>query len=133
MKKNTYEIEKNIEKIYQKSHTGFLTQNTINEIKCKLKKTEYKELIPNKYSEKTILYNTNIPNIKLYKINCSNQLKHSSILGSLFALNITPDVFGDIIKYDDSFYIYLLDNISQLIENELTTIDKYKVKKVEHH
>ena len=131
MKQNTYEIEKNIDKIKNKSHTGFLTQNTIKELKRILKKEEYNELIPYNNAEKTILYTTNIPKISLFKINTKNELKHQSILGSLFALNITSEVFGDIIKYQNNFYIYLLDNIKDLIKNELTTIDKYKVELIE--
>ncbi len=131
MKQNAYEIEKNLEKIYQGSHTGFLTKETITKLKNILKKEEYEELIPNKESEKTILYKNKIPKIKLYKINCSNPLEHSKILGSLFALNITSEVFGDIIKYNNTFYIYLLESISPLIETELTQIDKYKVKLTE--
>ena len=128
MKQNTYEIEKNIEKIKRNSHTGFLTKNISTEIKRKLKKNEYKEYIPYQDSEKTILYTNNIPIIKLFKIECYEQLKHQSILGSLFALNIESEVFGDIIFYQNNFYIYTLESISTLIQNELTQIDKYSVK-----
>ena len=124
MKQNTYEIEKNLDKLTQDIPTGFLTQNIATKIKNKLKKNNYQELYPYKDAEKTILYKNKLPSIKLYKIECKNKLKHSSILGSLFALNITSEVFGDIIEYEDSFYIYLLETISNLIENELTTIDK---------
>ena len=128
MKKDTYKIEKNIEKILRNSHTGFLNQTTCLNIKNKLKKTNYQELIPYIDAEKTILYNGTPPKIKLYKINCTNKLKHQSILGSLFALNITDEVFGDIVYYQNTFYIYTLETISQLIETNLTTIDKYKIK-----
>ena len=128
MKQNTYEIEKNLDKLTQDIPTGFLTQNIATRIKNKLKKNTYQELYPYKDAEKTILYKNKLPSIKLYKIECKNKLKHSSILGSLFALNITSEVFGDIIEYEDSFYIYLLETISNLIENELTTIDKYQIK-----
>ena len=128
MKQNTYEIEKNLDKLTQDIPTGFLTQNIATKIKNKLKKNTYQELYPYKDAEKTILYKNKLPSIKLYKIECKNKLKHSSILGSLFALNITSEVFGDIIEYEDSFYIYLLETISNLIENELTTIDKYQIK-----
>lgn len=128
MKQNTYEIEKNLDKLNQDIPTGFLTQNISTKIKNKLKKNTYQELYPYKDAEKTILYKNKLPSIKLYKIECKNKLKHQSILGSLFALNITSEVFGDIIEYEDSFYIYILESISNLIENELTIIDKYRVK-----
>ncbi len=128
MKQDTYKIEKNLEKILRNTHTGFLNQVTSSTIKNKLKKNEYQEFIPYKDAEKTILYNGTPPKVKLYKINSLGQLKHSSILGSLFALNITDEVFGDIIPYQNTFYLYVLENISPLIENNLTTIDKYQVK-----
>ena len=127
MKQNTYEIEKNIEKILNNQSTGFLTKNITTEIKKRLKKNQYQELIPYDGSEKNILYKGNPPKIILYKINCHNQLKHPSILGSLFALNISQDTFGDIIEYENSFYIFVLKQIAPLIKNELTMIDKYKI------
>ena len=128
MKQDTYIIEKNIERILSGTPTGFLTKNITNIIKNKLKKTECKELIPYEDAEKTLLYSITPPNIKLYKIECYQELKHSSILGSLFALNITSEVFGDIVQYQNNFYFYTLESISNLIENELTQIDKYKIK-----
>ena len=128
MKQDTYIIEKNIEKILSGTSTGFLTKNITDIIKNKLKKTECKELIPYEDAEKTLLYSITPPNIKLYKIECYQELKHSSILGSLFALNITSEVFGDIIQYQNNFYVYILESISNLIENELTQINKYKIK-----
>ena len=131
MKQNTYEIEKNIEKIIKGSTTGFLLPNISQEIKKRLKKRTYQELIPYHDAEKTILYKDTPPKIKLFKIDCYNDLKHSSILGSLFALNITSETFGDIILYQDNYYIYLLESISELVKNELTIIDKYKVKLIE--
>ena len=131
MKQNIYEIEKNIDKLNQGHHTGFLTKNISQEVKRKLKKNTYHEYSPFQDAEKTILYKDSLPKIKLYRIDCYNHLKHSSILGSLFALNITSEVFGDIILYQDKFYIYLLESISDLIEKELTIIDKYKINLTE--
>ena len=128
MKQDTYKIEKNIEKIINNSHTGFLTKNTSTIIKNKLKKNNYIEFIPFEEAEKTILYNGQLPKIKLYKVNTKSPLKHSSILGSLFALNITDEVFGDIICHQNTFYIYTLESISNLIQNELTTIGTIPVK-----
>ena len=131
MKQNTYEIEKNIEKLHRGGYTGFLTQNVSIEIKRRLKKNLYHEFIPYPDAEKTILYQDILPCIKLFRVDCYGQLKHSSILGSLFALNITSEVFGDIILYQGQFYIYLLESISDLVKNELTVIDKYNVKLIE--
>lgn len=128
MKTNYYEIEKNIEKLNRNEPTGFLTHNIYKEIIKKLPKNSYNIYTPYEESDKIILYTNKLPNIKLYKIISYHPLTHQSILGSLFALNITPETFGDIILYEDNFYIYLTETISHLVENNLTQIGNQKVK-----
>ena len=128
MKTNYYEIEKNLEKLNRNEPTGFLTYNIYKEITNKLPKNSYNIYTPYKDSEKLILYTNKLPNIKLYKIISYKPLTHQSILGSLFSLNITPETFGDIIKYEDNFYIYLTENISKLVENNLTEIGNQNIK-----
>ena len=61
MKKNTYEVEKNIERILRGNYTGFLTLNIVNEIKGKLKKYDYKVFAPYEDAEKIILFNKKEP------------------------------------------------------------------------
>lgn len=131
MKQNIYEIEKNVEKIKKGLSTGFLTKNISLDVKRRLKKDEYLEFFPYFDAEKTILYSKDIPCVRLYKIQCTQELTHSSILGSLFGLNITSEVFGDIVFFHDSFYVYLLDSISDLVVRELTIIGKNPVKFIE--
>ena len=128
MKTNYYEIEKNIEKLSRGEPTNFLTYNIYKEITKKLPKNSYNIYKPYKDSDKLILYTNTLPIIKLYKINSYNPLTHQSILGSLFSLNITPETFGDIILYNNNFYIYLTDQISNLVLNELTQIGNNKIK-----
>ena len=128
MKTNYYEIEKNLEKLSRNEPTNFLTYNIYKEIIKKLPKNSYKIYYPYKDSDKLILYTKDIPNIKLYKINSYHSLTHQSILGSLFALNITPETFGDIVLYNDNFYIYLTERISHLVETELTHIGNNPIK-----
>ena len=94
MKQNVYEVQKNIEKLLRGGMTGFLTGNVLNEVKSKLKKGSYSEYIPFEEAEKIILYTSNVPNVRLFKISCykDDTLKHSSIMGSLFGLNITSEI-----------------------------------------
>lgn len=124
MKRNTYEIEKNIEKILRGNSTGFLSPNIKQEITKKLKKDQYQIFTPFSEAEKVILYSQTVPNIKLFKVNCykTDKLTHPSIMGSLFDLNITSEMFGDIVNYNNNFYIYLLDNISDLVTENLKTV-----------
>ena len=131
MKQNHYEIEKNIEKLLRGESTGFLTQNISKIIKSRLKKKDCKEYYVYPDADKVILYSNSLPSVKLYRIDCYHELKHSSILGSLFALNITSEMFGDIVFFENSFYIYLLDSVSKYVEDELVMIGDDSVKLVE--
>lgn len=131
MKINNYEVEKNIERIKQGKPTGFINQNIYQEINKKLKNCDYNIYKPYKDAEKIILYTTSLPYIKIYKIESYNQLTHQSIMGSLFGLNISTETFGDIILHNNYFYIYLLNDISDLIVNELNRIGNYYVKLTE--
>lgn len=131
MKINNYEIEKNIEKIKKDIPTGFITANIYKKISKKLSKKDYNIYKPYQEADKVILYKKKLPNIKLYKIESFNNLTHQSILGSLFSLNITNETFGDIVYYNNNFYIYLLDSISNLVLNELNTIGNNYVKLIE--
>lgn len=133
MKKNTYEVEKNIERILRGNYTGFLTLNVVKEIQSKLKKYDYKIFSPYPDSEKIILFGKKEPKIKLYRIDCyeKDKITHPSILGSLFALNIASEMFGDIVFYDDNFYFYLLEDISEYVVNNLTMVGNTPIKLVE--
>ena len=108
MKSNNYNIEKIIDSLYNKGYTNFLNPKDLSLVKGKLSKNEYKvyELYPE--SNKVILYKKDMPDIKLYKITSKVSLRHQDILGTIFSLGLKEDTFGDIIKYEDSFYIFLL-------------------------
>ena len=131
MKQNTYEIEKNSDKIRSGGYTGFLTRNVCIQLKNRLKKNEYEELLVYPDTEKVILYSKIKPVIRLFRIDSYEELKHSSILGSLFALNIEPFMFGDIVFYNNNFYIYLMDSISELIKNEFVMVGNCPIKLIE--
>ena len=49
-------------------------------------------------------------------------------MGSLFGLNITGEMFGDIIKYNDNFYVYVLDSISDLVLSEFKNVGNVYIK-----
>lgn len=117
MKKNVYEIEKNVEKLLRGNSTGFLTNVTNFEVLSHLRSKDVHIFKPFEEAEKVILYKNNYPMVRLFRINCykDDSLQHSSIMGSLFGLNITSEMFGDIVKYKDNFYVYLLDDICELV------------------
>lgn len=129
MKQNGYEIEKNVEKVLRGGSTGFLTTNIRIEVQNRLKKKDYEIFIANSSAEKVILYSGVCPKVRLFMLWCykDDELKHSAIMGSLFGLNITSEMFGDIIKWNNTFYVYLLDEICDLVISELRMIGNIPV------
>ena len=131
MKINSYEIEKNLEKIKRGSNTGFIGLNILNDVCRHLKKDDYLVYRPFLDCEKVILYTKDEPNIRLFRIDSYEEITHQAIMGSLFGLNISNETFGDIVLYNGDFYVYLLDSISDLVSNELGMIGSNYVKLVE--
>ena len=120
--KTNYIINKHIEKLHRYGYTDFLLPNEFLQVKNRLKKTEYNVYKPYVDSEKVILYKKIKPEIILYKIICSEPLKHQDILGTLFSLNLSIYVYGDIIIDDKNYYIFALPTITNYLESNLTNI-----------
>ena len=131
MKTNSYEIEKNVEKIKRGDSTGFITLNIYNDVIRYLKKDEYSTYYTYPDCDKVIIYSNKEPKVKLFRIDSYDKLSHQAIMGSLFGLNISSEVFGDIVLYEDKFYVYILSNISDLVVNELNMIGNNYVKLIE--
>ena len=120
--KINYIIDKHIEKLYKYGYTDFLLPNEFLQVKNKLKKTEYNVYKPYIDSEKVILYRKIKPEIVLYKIICSETLRHQDILGTLFSLNLSIYVYGDIVIDDGNYYLFVLPVISKYLESNLINI-----------
>lgn len=133
MASNNYNIEKIIDYLYSKGYTNFLTRKELALIKGKLNKNEYYIYEPYEDCSKLILYKNNIPDIKLYKIISTVQLRHQDILGTIFSLGLKEDTFGDIIKYQDSFYILLLPHLVEYFKYNLTSIKNNKIELIEEN
>ena len=120
--KINYIIDKHIEKLYKYGYTDFLLPNEFLQVKNKLKKTEYNVYKPYIDSEKVILYRKIKPEIVLYKIICSEPLRHQDILGTLFSLNLSIYVYGDIIIDGNNYYLFVLPTLTNYLESNLTKI-----------
>ncbi len=120
--KSNYLIDKHIEKLYRYGYTDFLLPNEFLQVKNKLKKTEYNVYKPYIDSEKVILYRKIKPEIVLYKIICSEPLRHQDILGTLFSLNLSIYVYGDIIIDGNNYYLFVLPTLTNYLESNLTKI-----------
>ena len=121
-----YLIKKYVEKIKRGESSGFLDPFELKNVISKLKKNEYEIYSVYEECDKKILYKNNIPNVKLYKINSYEKLKHQEIMGSLYSLSIDKSMIGDIIIDEDNYYFYIIDKMSSFIENNLFIIgNKY--------
>ena len=131
MKTNVYKINNSIEKIMHGKSTLFLDGKELNLIKGKLKKKEYQIYFPYEDSDKVIVYKNDIPKIKLFKIVCSGKIRHQDILGAILSIGIDSSYIGDIVLFQDDFYMYILNEISEFIKNNFTSVSKYTVKLIE--
>lgn len=123
-----YTVEKNLNKLNHNQPTFFLDPKEQQELKKKLKKDTYKVYKPYIDSEKNIFYKKEKPNVILYEIKSKIPLEHREILGTLFSLNITSELFGDIIIKDNHYYIYVLKQIAAYIKNNLLKIKNTNIE-----
>ena len=127
MKSEIYKINNAIEKIKMNKNTQFLDERELKLIIRKLKKNEYDVYYPHKESERVILYTGKIPQVTLFKIYTVEKIRHQDILGSLYALNVDSSSFGDIILYDNYFYVFVIEELSCYIKNNLKVIGNKRV------
>lgn len=127
MKCNNYNSERVIDCLYNRGYTNFLNRKEFQIIKKQLKSCEYNVYELYKESSKIILYNKKIPDIAILKIDCNNKLKHQSIMGTIYSLGLNDDVVGDIIYYEDSFYIFVLPIIKNYLIQNMIMVEKNKV------
>lgn len=117
-----YIIQKNLTRLDNLQPTYFLDQSEQNELKRKLGKTKYKIFSPNNDSEKKIFYIDKEPEVLLYEIKSKIELRHQDILGTMFSLNISKEMYGDIILDDGHYYIYILKLFQNYFEMNFTKV-----------
>ena len=127
MKSDVYKINNAVEKIKTGKNTQFLDGRELKIVTGKLKKNEYNVYYPYKDSEKVMLYTGKVPKVKLFKIYTVENIRHQDILGSLFALNIDSSYFGDIVLYNDNYYVFVSEDLALYIKDNLKMIGNKKV------
>ena len=123
-----YIIQKNFNRLSNYQPTFFLDPKEQNELKRKLKKDEYKVFRPFEDSEKVIFYIDEEPEVILYEIKSKQELRHQDILGTMYSLNISPEMFGDIILYDNRYFIYVLKLFQNYFEMNFTKVRNSSVE-----
>lgn len=127
MKLDVYKINNAVEKIKTGKNTQFLDGRELKIVTGKLKKNEYNVYYPYKDSEKVMLYTGKVPKVKLFKIYTVENIRHQDILGSLFALNIDSSYFGDIVFYNDYYYVFVSYDLALYIKDNLKMVGNKKV------
>lgn len=117
-----YNIEKNLNKLRKNQSTYFLDPKEQALLKGKLRRDEYKIYKPYEDSEKVIFYKNNIPEVILYEIKSSKEIRHQDILGTMYSLQINSEMFGDIIIDNGHYYIYILKLFQNYFEANFTSV-----------
>ena len=125
-----YTVEKIVEKVLYSNSTNFVEIKYLNRLKKELKNIKYNIYEPFNGATKIILYNK-MPNIKIYEIVSSNDLRHQDILGTLYSLNISDEMFGDVVIWNNRYFIIILSSIDNYIKSNLISIRNSKVELIE--
>lgn len=125
-----YTVEKIVEKVLYSNSTNFVEIKYLNRVKKKLKNIKYNIYEPFVGATKVILYNKML-NVKIYEIVSSNDLRHQDILGTLYSLNISDEMFGDVVIWNNRYFIIILSSIDNYIKSNLTSIRNSKVDLIE--
>ena len=125
-----YTVEKIVEKVLYSNSTNFVEIRYLNRVKKELKKVKYNIYEPFSDATKVILYNK-MPNIKIYEIVSSNDLRHQDILRTLYSLNISDEMFGDVVIWNNRYFIIILSSIDNYIKSNLASIRNSKVDLIE--
>ena len=126
-----YIIQKNLNRLSNYQPTFFLDPKEQLELKSKLKKNDYKVFSPYKDAEKVIFYNEQLPEVILYEIKSKQEIRHQDILGTMYSLNISSEMFGDIILYNNRYFIYVLKLFQNYFEMNFTKVRNSSIELVQ--
>ena len=121
----------NYHKLEKEGYTYFLDPKEFKDIKGKLKKNEYHVYYPYKDSEKILLYKNTIPTVLLYEIKAKTTLRHQDLLGTMYSLSISPELFGDILLIEGKYYIYILPIVRNYFESNFLKVRNSSVEVIE--
>ena len=126
-----YTIQKNLNRLNNYQPTFFLDPKEQLELKSKLKKNDYKVFSPYKDAEKVSFYNEQLPEVILYEIKSKQEIRHQDILGTMYSLNISSEMFGDIILYNNRYFIYVLKLFQNYFEMNFTKVRNSSIELVQ--
>ena len=126
-----YEIQKNVTRLDNGQPTYFLDLSEALEVKKKMGKVKLNIFRPFPDSEKIIYYLDREPEVILYEIKSSNTLRHQDILGTMYSLNISKEMYGDIILDEGRYYIYVIKLFQNYFEMNFNKVRNSKIEVIE--
>ena len=126
LSKKDYQINKNIDLIYKRGYSNFLSRIISHIVNSNVKDTKIYNTFED--CERQIVYLKDKPKLTVFEIISYEEITHREIMGSIYNLSIDPELFGDIIKNDKKFYIIILKNIEETIEREFVKIGDKSIK-----
>ena len=126
-----YEIQKNVTRLDNGQPTYFLDLSEALEVKKKMGKVKLNIFRPFPDSEKIIYYLDKEPEVILYEIKSSNTLRHQDILGTMYSLNISKEMYGDIILDEGRYYIYVIKLFQNYFEMNFNKVRNSKIEVIE--
>lgn len=125
-----YVIQKNLNRLNNDQPTFFLDPKDQAQLKQKIKKDNYRVFSPYEDCEKVIFYINKLPEVVLYEIKSKQEIRHQDILGAMYSLNISPEMFGDIVIYNNRYYIYVLKLFQNYFETNFTKVRNSSIELV---
>ncbi len=127
---NKFFLQNTIEKIDKGKSSFFLDPKEREFVISKLrkKKISYEIYTPYREAEKVLVYNENYPEIELLEIISKKRLEHRDILGVLFAHQILPHFYGDIMITDNTHYLVALKPVAEYLKSHVHEIGKNPVE-----
>ena len=123
-------LKNSIEKIENEKSSFFLDPKEKEYVVNRLRKEHipYQIYAPYEEAEKVLIYNGKFPEIELLELLSKEPLEHRSILGTLFAHQILPYFYSDIIITEKSHYLVALKPVADYLKNQVREIGKKNVQ-----
>ena len=127
MTKNKYNIESILDSLKNNGYSNFINQESFKSVKKYLKKDEYKIYELYDDCNKVILYKKSIPKLSLLKVSSRESIRHQDIMGSIFSLGLKEDMFSDIIRFKNDFYVCVMPSIVDYLKYNMIEAGHKKI------
>lgn len=108
-KNDYYYVQKNVDMFFKRGFSFFLDPLEIKHVLGKIKGEIYNIYYPYFDSDRAIIYGDVYPSVRLYEFISYDVLTHREIMGSIYNMGIEKGIFGDIVIFNNKYYIFVID------------------------